>query len=103
MTDIPPDDLKRFEDKLDDVRERLARLEALRETESERCPFRPAISQIKENVARVEKSTEKNALRVERVEKRVHALELTWAKALGLMIGSGVTGGVVGQLLQGLW
>ena len=37
------------------------------------------------------------------IEDKVGKLEVTWAKAIGLVLGGGGIGGVVAQLLQKIW
>lgn len=96
MTEITREDIDKLEgklgEKLDALIKQVVRLEALQETETDRCPFR-------EEVARASNSAE----RLEKLETRVAKLELTWAKALGLILGAGAVGGGVSQLLERVW
>jgi len=90
--EITRDDLKPIDQKLDKLLEKVAKLETLQQTEADRLPFGEMILQINDQGERLGV-----------VESKVDKLELTWAKAVGLVLGSGGVGGVVAQLLQRIW
>ena len=89
---------KQINDKLDDIATRLTKLETLRETEAERCKYVPDIIQARNT-----------ALAVDRLDARVVAnyaaivqMRISWARLVGLLIGSGILGGTLGSYLSGL-
>jgi len=88
MAEFTREDFDKLSAKIDLIVEKVIKLETLQATEADRCPFRVDISYIVNNVARLE-----------RLESRIAKLELTWAKALGLILGAGALGGGVSQAL----
>ena len=113
MADISPANLDKIESKLDKLLEKVAKLEALAATESDRCPFREEVARAANNVARLERVEGRVEATAEKLERRVndvfrslakrvdantdniHLLRLSWAKLVGLMIGAGAAGGVI--------
>lgn len=92
MTEITHEDLRGVNVKLDKLLVAVAKLETLQKTEGERLPFGEMILQINDQGERLGV-----------VESKVDKLELTWAKAVGLVLGSGGIASVVTQFLQKIW
>jgi len=69
----------------------VARLTTLIETEGERCPYREAIARASNNRRQIEKNTAD----IEEVEKRVNALDVSTARMLVMLTGSGGLGGAI--------
>ena len=107
MADNPRDD--RLESKIDKLLEKVAKLEALAATESDRCPFRERISKAANNATRLEKAekavegmAERLTARIEANASSIQLLKLNWAKLFGLMVGAGAAGGVIADGLAKL-
>ena len=96
MADNPRDD--RLESKIDTLLEKVAKLEALAATESDRCPFRERIAKAANNATRLDKAE----MTIEINRASIQLLRLNWAKFLGLMVGAGAAGGVIAEGLTKL-
>ena len=92
MADISPANLDKIESKLDKLLEKVAKLEALAATESDRCPFREEVARAANNVARLERLSEK----VDANTDSIHALRRDRAMlaGAGAVAGSLVGGGI---------
>jgi len=86
--DITRADIDRLDAKLDSLSTQLARLQALQDTEAERCPYREILARAANHVARLEK-----------VEAHVDKMRLSWAKLAGAAVVAGAVGGIIGQPL----
>jgi len=89
MENNPRDD--RLEAKIDKLLEKVAKLEALAATESDRCPFRERIAKAANNAVRLEKAEHG----IEENRASIQLLRINWAKLVGLMLGAGAAGGVI--------
>ena len=96
--EITREDIERLSVKLDLLTAQIARLQAMQETEAQRCPFRETISRAANNQALVAKNSE----RIEKNHEAIQVLRLNWAKLLGLMVGAGTAGGLLAEGLASL-
>ena len=91
--EITRDDFDRLSVKIDMLTAQIVRLQAMQETEAQRCPFRETIARASNNQALVVKNSED----IERNRDAIQVLKLNWAKLLGLMLGAGAAGGVISE------
>lgn len=84
-------DLMDITDKLDDIRDRLARVETLQQTEAERLPFGEMLSQLDDH-----------GERLGIVEGRTSKLEVTWARVAGVIATAVALGGSAGAVVAKL-
>lgn len=91
MSEVARSDNQQIMAKLDRLAEDVARMRALQETETARCPHREDIARAKNNVARIEKVESK----LVEVDDAIGALRLNWAKLIAALVGSSVLGGVL--------
>lgn len=81
-------DLDRIDAKLDVLSTQLTRLQAMQDTEADRCPHREAIARAANNRTRLIK-----------VEEHVDKMRMTWAKLGGAAVIAGAVGSLIGQPL----
>jgi hypothetical protein len=90
---------QKINDKLDEIARRLTRLETLSETEADRCKYVPDIV----NARQLARLVDRIETRVTENTRAIRTLEVSWSKLIGLMIGSGVLGGTLSNILVGLF
>ena len=98
MSEVARSDNQQIMAKLDRLAEDVARMRALQETETARCPHREDIARAKNNVARIEKVESK----LVEVDDAIGALRLNWAKLIAALVGSSVLGGVLADPLTAI-
>lgn len=98
MSEVARSDNQQIMAKLDRLAEEVARMRALQETETARCPHREDIARAKNNVARIEKVESK----LVEVDDAIGALRLNWAKLIAALVGSSVLGGVLADPLAAI-
>ncbi len=98
MSEVARSDSQQIMAKLDRLAEEVARMRALQETETARCPHREDIARAKNNVARIEKVESK----LVEVDDAIGALRLNWAKLIAALVGSSVLGGVLADPLAAI-
>lgn len=98
MSEVARSDNQQIMAKLDRLAEEVARMRALQETETARCPHREDIARAKNNVARIEKVESK----LVEVDDAIGALRLNWAKLIAALVGSSVLGGVLADPLTAI-
>jgi len=98
VSEVARSDNQQIMAKLDRLAEEVARMRALQETETARCPHREDIARAKNNVARIEKVESK----LVEVDDAIGALRLNWAKLIAALVGSSVLGGVLADPLTAI-
>jgi hypothetical protein len=98
VSEVARSDNQQIMAKLDRLAEEVARMRALQETETARCPHREDIARAKNNVARIEKVESK----LVEVDDAIGALRLNWAKLIAALVGSSVLGGVLADPLAAI-
>jgi len=98
VSEVARSDSQQIMAKLDRLAEEVARMRALQETETARCPHREDIARAKNNVARIEKVESK----LVEVDDAIGALRLNWAKLIAALVGSSVLGGVLADPLAAI-
>jgi len=72
--------------KIDQIMDRLTRIETLVETEGLRCPYRPEIARAANNIVRL-KETE---IKIDQLQGAIHAIQLKVASWAGVAAIAGV-------------
>ena len=93
---MTPDEAQAMRADMRQLEGAVTRLSTLIETEGTRCPYREDIARSGNN----RKQIEKNAADIERVETRVNALEISTAKLIVMMTGSGGLGGALVAMIN---
>lgn len=96
--DVSSGQIQQINDKLDSIADRLARLETLSETEADRCRYLPDIVTARHTIMDLAETNRKVAENCE----AIRLLQMNWAKLVGLMVGAGVLGGTLSNVLAGM-
>jgi hypothetical protein len=72
-------------------------------TREDLVPINGKLDDLLVGVAVLEERSTADQARLTLVEGKVSKLEVTWAKAVGLVLGGGGIGGIVSQLIQRIW
>ena len=93
---MTPDEAQQIRADMHRIENEVAGLSALIKTEGLRCPYRETIARSSNNRRQIEKNTAD----IERLEERVHTIDISVAKLMLLMTGSGGLGGALVALIN---